>query len=160
MMAMTENISSDAAARREAARVSGRFGTQAHTAPEVKLIAVPFAGAVDEQTRETLERKAAHLRENTPRYQPGDRVEAGGLEPGDEVLTETNTTHSPFSHALRTNRVFRRAYSAAGMPWKLTVVHRQPAAEDGRTDDEITFDVDGQEFPLTFHRERRFTIAR
>lgn len=159
MVGMTENISSDAAARREAARVSGRFGAQQHSAPEAELIAVPLDGAVDEQTRETLERKAAQLHKNTPRYQPGDRVAVSGLEPGDEVLTETNTTHSPFSHALRTNRAFRRAYSAAGMPWKLSILHRQRAAADGHTDDEITFDVDGQEFPLTFHRERQFVIA-
>ena len=37
MTGMTSNISPEAAARREAARVGGRFGEQEHTAPELAL---------------------------------------------------------------------------------------------------------------------------
>ena len=148
---MSENISPAASARREAARVSGRFGAQVHSDPEVIIYPV---GTVDEDITAALNRKAARVL-----HAPGEKVEASSLNLGDEVLTETNTTDSPFSYAIRTNREVRRSFRDAGMPWKLTVTGRRHAQEDGDTDEEVTFDLDGQPLTLTFHRGRSFTIA-
>ena len=150
---MTENISPDAAARREAARDRGRFGPQDHTAPEVTIYR---ARDMDQVTWDALARKSEHLAEL---YAPGQKVTAAELTPGLEVLTETNTTESPFSYAINTSREVRRRWREAGMPWKLTITGHRRAPEDGDTDDEVTFDLAGEPLVLTFHRDRPFTIA-
>lgn len=146
------DISPEAAARRDASRVNGRFGEQTHTTPEVTI----EQHAVDDHVRATLERKTTHL---DALYAPGTKVTAAEVTPGIEVLTETNTAESPFSFAIRTDRDVRRRWRDAGMPWKLTVTGRRRAPEDGHTDDELTFDLAGEPLVLTFRRDRLFTIS-
>lgn len=151
---MPDNITPEAAARRDASRVNGRFGAQEHSAPEITIYR---AGDVDEAMWDALTRKSGSV--NAALLLPGDRVSTADLQPGFEVLTETNTTDSPFSHAIRTDRAIRRRWRDAGMPWKLTITGRRRAPADGATDNEITFDLDGEPLTLAFHRERGFTIA-
>lgn len=148
------DITPDAAARRDAARVNGRFGPQEHTAPEVTIYR---AGDMDQAMWDALERKEEAAKAALP--EPGDTLETSALQPGYEVLTETNTTGGPFSFALHRDRELRRRWRDAGMPWKLTVTGRRRAPEDGHTDDELTFDLGGEPLVLTFHRERAFVIA-
>lgn len=155
MGSMTENISPDANARREAARDRGRFGVQNHSDPEV--IIIPVTGSVDQHIQETLAHKAEALKTSLPK--PGERVLTSELQPGHSVLTETNTTGGPFSFAIRSDRDLRRRWRDADMPWKLTVTGRRRAPEDGHTDDELTFDLNGEPLVLTFHRDRAFIIA-
>ena len=138
------DISPEATGRREAARVNGRFGVQRKTAPE---ITIDVEGVMDHSISQTLERKSA---ENTT---------ASQLAPGMEVLTETNTPDGPFGYALRRDRDLRRRWRAAGMPTSLTVLSRRSAPEDGHTDDEVTFALNGQPLVLTFHRHRSFRFA-
>jgi len=140
------DINPEARARREAARDNGRFGAQEHTDPEVTL---HEPGSIDERITQTLERKAAASREQVT-------METRGLQPGAVVLTETNTPHSPFGFALSRSRELRRRWYAAGMPQTLTVTGRRRAPEDGHTDDEVTFDLNGEPLVLTFHRDATF----
>lgn len=127
------DISTGARAARESARAgNGQFGEQAHSTPEVSL------GAT---------------------FTPGE-YDAAELQPGMVIATETNTTNSPFSFAIRSNRDIRKRFSRAGMPAVLTVLDKRRAPVDGDTDDEITFDLDGEPLTLTFHRERPFQVIR
>lgn len=145
MTDMTD-ISPEAAARRDSSRVRGRFGEQAHTDPEVQLLA---PGAVDEHIEQTLTAKSS--------YEP---AATRSLSPGDVVLTATNTDRSPFAFALNRSRELRRRWAVAGMPQTLTVTGRRRAPEDGHTDDEVTFDLAGEPLVLTFHRDATFTAIR
>jgi hypothetical protein len=124
----------DTDARREAARAhNGQFGAQEHSAPEATLRTEPYA-------------------------QP---TATRALAAGDTVLTETNTDRSPFAFALNRSRDLRRRWSAAGMPQELVVTGRRRADEDGHTDDEVTFDLNGEPLVLTFHRDATFrTVHR
>lgn len=157
-MAGMSDINPDAAARRDAARVNGRFGEQDHTAPEIVILST--VDVQQQHIEEALKRKAVHLDDVlSQRPGPGEKLGAGELAAGDTVLTETNTANGPFSWALRTSRDTRRRWKAAGMPLQLTVLSRRRAPEDGHTDDEVTFDLNGEPLVLTFHRERVLTIA-
>lgn len=142
------DISPEAAARRDAARVSGRFGEQEHSAPEIHLVTLTTP---EQTTAEVLAAKAASAIEPTS---------TRALTEGDVVLTETNTDHSPFAFALNRSRDLRRRWAVAGYPQSLTVLGRRRAPEDGHTDDEVTFDLGGEPLVLTFHRDATFRQVR
>lgn len=89
-----------------------------------------------------------------------ERSQARAVQPGDLVDVQlTTTTGGPFGYAYAHNPEFRRAWKAAGRPEHLRVLAAGRAAEDGHTDNAITFDLGGP-VELTFHRDREMLVAR
>lgn len=84
---------------------------------------------------------------------------AGSVRAGDVVHLEGSNTESPFQFAFFHNREYRKTLKAAGYPDELTVISAGRAAEDGRTDNDITFDIGGEPFTLSFHRERQMLVS-
>lgn len=86
-------------------------------------------------------------------------VETQGLRPGDVVLTESNTTESPFRFAFFHDRAYRQATKDAGRPDRYTVVS-MGRVPDEPSDLAVTFDLGaGVSFTLDFHHESTFTTV-
>jgi hypothetical protein len=91
---------------------------------------------------------------------PFESYEVRGVKPGDLVDTESNTHDGPFDFAFMHNRAFRQAWKSAGRPRHLRVLQAGRAKEDGHTDNAIIFDLGGEPFELTFHRDREMLVSR
>lgn len=116
--------------------------------------------AVDRDTVGRFSEKRGGVPEVALSKTPFETRFAGDVRPGDTIHMEGNTTGGPFSFAVFNNRAFRTALKSAGRPSELTVLSSGRAAEDGHTDNDITFDIGGEPFTLSFHRERQMLVSR